>query len=183
MATTDAWRAGTGACRILSCTETQQPGVTVYNLLRFLNVACCGIVTGTYTFEMVVVVPATNAAPAEQSAHIHRALFKNLPNRFMPWLGITGGASAIYMLARPGDAVSKRARRLYAVGVPAWLATFIILVGFSRPLDKEISTMAETRVDENEYWAARKRWDRLMFSRGPLGLLGLSAFIAAALTK
>jgi hypothetical protein len=158
-------------------------GVKLYNLLRFLNVVCCGIVTGTYTFEMVVVVPATNAAPADRSAQIHRALFKNLPNRFMPWFGITGGASAVYMLARPGDGVSERARRLYAIGVPAWFATFIILVGLSRPLDKRISTMAETHVNEDEYWPARKQWNRLMFIRAPLGLLGLSAFTAAAVTK
>lgn len=153
----------------------------MYNVLRFLNVVCCGIVTGTYTFEMVVVIPATNGATAEQSAQIHRALFKNLPNRFMPWFGIAGGASAIYMLARPGDQVSKRARGLYAIGVPAWLATFIILLGFSRPLDKKISTMAENGVSESEYWPARKAWDRLMWTRGPLGVLGLTTFAAAAL--
>ena len=151
------------------------------DVLVFVNLFCCGIVTGTYTFEMVVVVPATNAAPALESAKIHRALFSHLPNRFMPWLGIAGGLAAVALLLFEGD-LSDTATLLYAIGVASWVATFVILVGMSRPIDKKITEWVETSFPEAEYPATRKRWDRLMFTRGPLGLAALSLFIIASLS-
>ena len=150
------------------------------DVLAFLNLLCCGIVQGTYTFEMVVVVPALSAAPTPLSAQIHRALFSHLPNRFMPWCGIIGGLSAGYLLAF-GD-VSGTAQVLYAIGIVPWVVTFVILVGFSRPIDKTITHWAERTLPEDQYPATRKRWDRLMYTRGPLGLIGFSLFIAAALS-
>ncbi len=153
----------------------------MWDVLRFLNLVCCGIVTGTYTFEMVVVIPAVNAAPTKLSAQIHRALFSHLPNRHMPPCGITGGLAAVALLTFGGDRVSPRAKQLYARGLLAWIPTFGILVGLSRPLDKKITGWVETTLPEDEYPAVRKQWDRLMYARGPLGLLGFSLFVAATL--
>ncbi len=154
----------------------------MYDVLRFVNILGCGIVTGVYTFEMAVVVPALNAAPAGLSAQIHRALFKNLPNRFMPWFSTIGGLAALFLLAFPDSHVSSQAQILYAIGAPFWIATFIILAGFSRPLDKQISAWAETTVPADQYLVARKAWNRLMYLRGPAGYVGLSMFIAAGLS-
>jgi Domain of unknown function (DUF1772) len=152
------------------------------DVLVFLNLLCCGIVTGTYVFEMVVVVPATGAAPPLLSAQIHRALFSHLPNRFMPWLGITGGLAAVALLVFESDSLSDSATVLYAVGIAFWLCTFVILVGMSRPIDKQITQWVETNFPESEYPAVRRRWDTLMFTRGPLGLAALACFIAAPLS-
>jgi hypothetical protein len=151
------------------------------DVLVFINLLCCGIVTGTYTFEMVVVVPATNAAPPLLSAQIHRALFSHLPNRFMPWLGIGGGLAAVALLLFADD-LTGTATALYAVGVACWVSTFVILVGMSRSIDKQITEWVETSFPEAEYPATRKRWDRLMFTRGPLGLAAFSCFIVAAIS-
>lgn len=152
------------------------------DVLVFLNLLCCGIVTGTYTFEMVVVIPATNAAPPLLSAQIHRALFSHLPNRFMPWLGITGGLTAIALLVFETESLSDTATLLYAIGAACWTATFVILVFMSRPIDKQITGWVETSFPEAEYPAARKRWDRLMLTRGPLALAALACFAAAPLS-
>lgn len=152
------------------------------NWLVFINLLCCGIVTGVYIFEMVVVVPAVNAAPTQLlSAQIHAALFSHLPNRFMPWLGISGGLAAVALLLFEDD-LSDSATALYAIGVACWVATFVILVGMSRGIDKTITRWVETSLPEAEYPATRKRWDGLMYTRGPLGLAALSCFIAAALS-
>jgi hypothetical protein len=151
------------------------------DVLVFLNLLCCGIVQGTYTFEMVVVVTALNDAPTELSAQIHRALFSHLPNRFMPPLGVIAGLSALALILFDDD-LTDTATALYAVGIPCWVATFVILVGMSRPIDKKITHWAETSVSEAEYPATRKRWDRLMFARGPLGLAAFSCFIAASVS-
>ena len=152
------------------------------DVLVFLNLFCCGIVTGTYTFEMVVVVPATNAAPPLLSAQIHRALFSHLPNRFMPWLGITGGLAAIALLVFESDSLSDTATILYAIGAACWIVTFVILVFMSRPIDKQITEWVETSFPETEYPAVRRRWDQLMFTRGTFGLAALACFIAAPLS-
>ncbi len=154
----------------------------MYDVLRFVNILFCGIVTGVYTFEMVVVVPAVNAAPTQLSAQIHGALFLDLPNRFMPWLSTIGGLVALFLLALGGHHVSSQAQILYAIGVPFWLATFVILAGFSRPLDKKIAAWAEGTVPADQYLVARKAWNRLMYLRGPAGLVGVSMFIAAGLS-
>jgi hypothetical protein len=151
-------------------------------VLRFLNIVGCGMVQGTYTFEMIVVVPALNDAPPELSAKIHRALFKKLPDRYMPWFGTTGGLAALALLLFGGDRISPTARRLYAVGAPFWFATSIILLGQSRPIDKQISTWVETSFPEDKYPAIRQKWNRLMYMRGPAGAIGYSAFVAAALS-
>jgi len=151
-------------------------------LLRFLNLMGCGVVQGTYTFEMVVVVPALNEAPPKLSAQIHRALFKNLPDRYMPWFASTGGAAAVALLLFGGDRVSPPAKRLYALGLPFWFSTSVILVGRSRPLDRQISTWVETTFPEDQYPAARQAWNRLMYIRGPLGAIGFSSFVAAAVS-
>jgi hypothetical protein len=71
---------------------------------------------------------------------------------------------------------------LYAVGVVCWITTFVILAGFSRPIDKKITGWVETSLPEAEYPATRKAWDRLMYTRGPLGLIAFGLFIAAALS-
>lgn len=154
----------------------------VWDVLRFINVLGCGIVSGTYTFEMVVVVPATNAAPTSLSANIHRALFKNLPNRFMPWFGTSGGLAALVLLIAGGHHVSSEAQIFYAIGAPFWIATFIILAGFSRPRDEQISEWAESTIPEDQYWRVRKEWNRLMYLRGPCGVIGFSMFICATLS-
>ncbi len=156
--------------------------MTLVKVLRFLNLMGCGVVQGTYTFEMVVVVPALNEAPPELSAQIHRALFKHLPNRFMPWFGTVGGLSALALLLFGGDEVSPQAKRLYALGAPFWFSTSVILLRLSRPIDKQISTWVETSLPESEYPATRKAWNRLMYIRGPLGAAGFASFIAAAVS-
>ena len=149
--------------------------------LVFLNLFGCGIVTGTYTFELLVVVSATNTAPPALSAQIHRALFSHLPNRFMPWMGMSGGLAAIALLIVE-DGLSGTATALYAIGEVFWVATFVILVGMSRPIDKKITRWVETSFPEEEYPATRKHWDRLMFVRGPLGLAAFALFILATLS-
>lgn len=137
--------------------------------------------TGVYTFEMVVVVPAVNAVSTLESAKIHKALFSHLPNRFMPWLGMGGGFAAIALLLFEDD-LSDTATLLYGIGIACWAATFVILAGMSRPIDKKITEWVETSLPEDEYAPTRKRWDRLMYTRGPLGVAGFSLFIAAALS-
>lgn len=155
----------------------------MFEVLRFLNLMGCGVVQGTYTFEMLVVVPALNQAPPKLSAQIHRALFKNLPDRYMPWFGTIGGLSALGLIFFGGDHVSPKARRLYALGAPFWFSTSVILLRHSRPLDKQISEWVETSFPEEEYPAARKAWNKLMYTRGPLGAIGYSSFIAAAVAS
>ena len=152
----------------------------MHDALIFLNLLCCGIVTGTYAFEMMVVIPATSSVPDQLSAQIHGALFSHLPNRYMPWLAISAGISALALLFFAD--VTDTGAVLYGVGSAAWAATSVILVGFSRPLDKQITDWARTQVPEGEYAAARKKWNRLMITRGPLGLLSFSCFIAASLS-
>jgi hypothetical protein len=161
-------------------THNNEGVVDVTKVLRFLNIVGCGIVQGTYTFEMFVVVSALNEAPPELSAKIHRALFKKLPDRYMPWFGTTGGLAALALLLFGGEKISPTARRLYAIGAPFWFSTSIILLGQSRPIDKQISAWVETSFPEEQYPAVRKKWDRLMYTRGPLGAIGYSSFVAAA---
>jgi hypothetical protein len=151
----------------------------VFDLLRFLNLVGCGMVQGTYTFEMLVVVPALNDAPPELSAQIHRALFKKLPDRYMPWFGTIGGLSALGLLLFGGDEVSPKAKRLYALGAPFWFSTSVILLRQSRPIDREISNWVETSFPADQYPAKRKAWNRLMYTRGPLGAVGFSSFVVA----
>jgi len=152
------------------------------DLLESINLFCCGIVTGVYVFEMVVVVSAVNAAPIELSAQIHRALFSHLPNRFMPWLGVGGGVAALALLAFEEGGLSPTATVLYAVGTVCWFTTFVILVGISRGIDKKITVWVETSLPEREYPATRKRWDQLMYTRGALGLVAFSLFTAGAMS-
>ena len=151
-------------------------------LLRWLNVVGCGVVQGTYTFEMLVVVPALNEAPPELSAQIHRALFKKLPDRYMPYFGTVGGLAALGLIFFGGEHVSGRARALYALGAPFWFSTSIILLRESRPIDKQISEWVETSFPADEYPAVRKKWDQLMYKRGPAGAVGFAAFTAAAIS-
>jgi hypothetical protein len=151
------------------------------DVLVFVNLFCCGIVTGVYVFEMVVVVAAVDAVPTQLSAQIHAALFSHLPNRFMPWLGISGGLAAIALLIFEDD-LTDAATTLYAAGSLCWVGTFIILAGMSRPIDKKITGWVETSLPDGEYAATRKRWDRLMYTRGPLGLAAFSLFIIAVLS-
>lgn len=150
-------------------------------LLRWLNVVGCGVVQGTYTFEMIVVVPALNQAPPELSAQIHRALFKNLPDRYMPYFGTVGGLSALGLIFFGGEQVSSRSRALYALGAPFWFATSLILLRESRPIDKQISNWVETSLPVEEYPAVRKKWNGLMYRRGPSGAIGFGSFVAAAI--
>lgn len=152
------------------------------DVLLFVNLLCCGIVAGTYTFEMLVVVPAASAAPPALSAQIHRALFGHLPNRYMPWLANAGALAVVALLAFESDRLSDTATLLYAIGFVCWTVTLVILVAMSRPIDRQITQWAETEVPEKEYVAARRRWDHLMFTRGPFGLAALCCFVAASLS-
>jgi hypothetical protein len=153
----------------------------VIKLLRWLNVVGCGVVQGTYTFEMIVVVPALSEAPPELSAQIHRALFKHLPDRYMPYFGTIGGLSALGLIFFGGDQVSGKAKALYAIGAPFWFSTSVILLRESRPIDKQISAWVETSFPADEYPAIRKKWDGLMYRRGPAGAIGFGSFVAAAI--
>lgn len=147
--------------------------------LQFVNVLCSGIVTGTYTFELMVVVPALSTVPSEESARVHRLLFRNLPNRYMPWLGIAAAVAGILLLFQ--DEVTGTARVLYIVGLVAWSGTFILLAGFSRPIDQTISRWVETSFPVDLYPQKRASWNRLMMIRGPLGILAFGCFVLAAL--
>lgn len=152
-------------------------------LLRWLNVVGCGVVQGTYTFEMVVVVPALSEAPPELSAQIHRALFKKLPDRYMPYFGTIGGLSALGLVFFGGDQVSGKAKAFYALGAPFWFSTSVILLRHSRPIDKQISAWVESSsLPVDEYPAVRERWNQLMYRRGPAGAVGFGSFVAGAIS-
>jgi hypothetical protein len=148
--------------------------------LRFLNLLCTGVVSGTYVFELLVVVPALAAAPEGLSAQVHRALFSHLPNRYMPLVGVTGGMAAALVLVLD-ESVTGTARALYIAGLAMWGVTFVLLAGFSRPIDKTIARWGETDLPAGEYGPIRAAWDRLMMIRGPLGLAAFACFIVAAL--
>jgi uncharacterized membrane protein len=155
----------------------------VWDVLAFINLLGCGLVQGTYTFEMVVVVPALRGERTQASALIHRALFSHLPHRYMPWSGVSGGMSALALIAFAGHHITSTARILYAIGFALWSLTFYILVAKSRPLDQKITEeQLAGEMDPAVYAVDRKAWDRLMYIRGPLGAIAFALFIIATLS-
>lgn len=151
------------------------------DLLAFVNLLGCGIVTGTYVFEMLVVTAALRLVPEEVSAQVHSAFIGHLPNRYMPLCGSLGGFSAVALVLL-GD-VSDSGRVFYLAGIVSWVSTFVLLFGVSHPIDVKINAWVEAgRVPRDEYADARRRWDRFIFIRGTIGLAALSLFIIAALS-
>jgi hypothetical protein len=148
------------------------------DFLRFANLFLFAIVMGTYTFEWLVVSRAVRGRPPERSAEIHDALFHHLPNRYMPWAGITAAiATAILIVLGRQSGLSTA---FYAAGLVLGLTSAVTTFRFSRKIDLEISAWRSDPTS-GDYSSLRRRWDRLIAFRAPLGQLGFACFVVATL--
>jgi hypothetical protein len=149
------------------------------DILRFATVFLFALVVGTYTFEWIVVGAAAKALPPDRSAQLHDALFHNLPNRYMPWAGATSGAAALLLIILGHQ--SGRSTTFYAVGFGLGLISAVTTFMFSRVVDLQIGALLPDP-DPAQYGSLRRKWDRLIAFRAPVGLCGFASYVVATLT-
>ncbi len=149
------------------------------DVLRFANLFLFAIVIGTYTFEWIVVSSAVRGLPPERSAQLHDALFHHLPNRYMPWAGAGSGVAALILIIlqrQPGTSTA-----FYVAGFVLGLTSAVATFRYSRVIDVKISAWLADP-GSADYASLRRRWDRLIAFRAPMGLLGFACYVVATLT-
>ena len=149
------------------------------DIFRFGNLFFFAFVVGTYTFEWIVVTAALKGLPIERAAQFHDALFHHLPNRFMPWAGALGGTSAIILIIL--DNQSGTSEAFYVAGAVPALSSAVITFTLSRRIDLQIGALLPNP-DPAEYGRLRRRWDRLISIRAPMGQIGFACYVLATLT-
>lgn len=150
------------------------------DVLRFLTLFCAGISAGGWVLVLVAIAPAKRRFPPGPAVQLHQVTTEMI-DRYMPpntAIAVLAGV-LVLILQRSAPPMATIAT---AVGAAAFLGAGIVSFTWNIPTNRKIATWSPDAVPE-EYRPMQRRWDTSHTARTAFGLVGLVAYIVAALAR
>ncbi len=147
-------------------------------VLRFLNIFCAGIITGTWVVTQLALIPARKHFPAESATKLHHVAERGI-DRFNPLCAATSLIAGVLILVL--HLSPTRTSALFtAVGCAGNLGAVLISVLWNLPINRKIASWSAGAVPP-EYPQIQQRWDRGNLARTGLGLVAFASYVLSAL--
>ena len=148
------------------------------DVLRFINLFAQAFMAGSMNWVWMVTLPALKRMTERESVRTHQTQFDDLPDRFLPLLGITSVVSttAILILAD----LTPRATLFYSIGLVAMIVVGLLTFFLNVPTNRMIRHWSPDAIPQN-YPAIRRRWNLVHGTRVVLAGIAMACFIIATL--
>ncbi len=146
---------------------------------RFVNLFCQAFFAGSMNWVLLVTMPALKRMSERESVRTHQTQFDDLPDRFLPALGVTSTFAALAVVVFADD-LSTASTILYVVGIVAMTIVGGLTLFINVPTNRMIRHWSADAIPP-EYPRIRRRWNRVHATRVGLAALALGCYIAATL--
>lgn len=152
--------------------------MTLLDLLRFLNIFCAGIATGTWVATQLGLIPARKELPPERAIELFHVTEREIARFNAPLVATSGIIALLILILRLSP--TGTSALFTAVGCASTVGAGLISILLNMPIRRKIASWPAGSIPP-EYPEIQKTWDRGNLARTALGLVAFASYVLSAL--